>query len=159
LNVGQTLDNPVDYLKTPAKPPRVSPNPNAMSDHTLDPIMIVGSGLLEGLSREGLPRSARGWFYDLIGWTVGRSSKSRVLRPDWLQLFFQNRVDELVRSSDLGHVCVRGWLNWPKIKGPKTVLLLAPHTMHASCRHDHWHVCMPTRVVPSRSESSRRITN
>jgi hypothetical protein len=88
LNVGQTSDNPVDCLKTLAKPYRFSPNPNAPSDHTLDPIMTVGSGLLEGLSREGLPRSARGWFYDLIGWTVGRSSKSWVLHADWLQHFF-----------------------------------------------------------------------
>jgi hypothetical protein len=99
LNVGHTSDKPVDCLKTLAKPLRVSPNRNALSDHTLDPIMTIGSGLLEGLSREGLPRSARGWFYDLIGWTVGGSAKSRVLRPDWLQLFFQNRVDESVRSS------------------------------------------------------------
>jgi hypothetical protein len=89
LNVGQTSYNPVDCLKTPAKPRRVSPNPNAPSDHTLDPIMTVGSGVLEGLSQEGLPGSAKGWFYDLIGWTVGRSLKSRVLLPDWLQLFFR----------------------------------------------------------------------
>jgi hypothetical protein len=119
LNVGQTSDNPIDCLKTLAKPRMVSANPNTPSDHTLDPIMTVGSGLLEGLSREGLPRSVRGWFYDLIGWIVGRSSKSWVLRPDWLQFVFQNRVDESVWSSNLGHVGVRGWLNWPKIKGPK----------------------------------------
>jgi hypothetical protein len=90
LNVSQTSDNPIDCLKTPAKPHMVSPNPNVSLDHTLDPIMTVGSSLLEDLSREGLPWSVRGWFYDMIGWTIGRSAKSRVLRPDWLELFSES---------------------------------------------------------------------
>jgi hypothetical protein len=58
-------------LLTASKPRRISPNRNAPSDHTLDPIVTIGLGLLEGLSWEVLPRSARGWFYDLIGWTIG----------------------------------------------------------------------------------------
>jgi hypothetical protein len=75
LNVGQTL-------LTASIPRKVSPNPNAPLDHTLDPIMTVGSGLLEGLSRDGLPRSVRGRLYDLIGWTMVRCVKSRVLCPN-----------------------------------------------------------------------------
>jgi hypothetical protein len=50
---------PLTASKPRQNPAGVSPNPNAPSDHTLDPIVTVGSGLLEGLSREGLPQSAR----------------------------------------------------------------------------------------------------
>jgi hypothetical protein len=120
--------------------------------------MTIGSGPLEGAGR---PSTIR---------------KRLVLESDWLDhrtileesgsaprlaatFFLQNCVDESVPSLDLGHVCVRGWLNWPKIKGlQKKELSLAPHTMHASYRHDNWHACMPTRAVPSRSESSCHIT-
>jgi hypothetical protein len=141
---------------TASKPHRVSPNSNTLSDHTLDPIMTVGLGLLEGLSWEGLPRSARGWFYNLIGWTVGRSAKSQVLHPDWLQLFFLESCRWIGTVVRLGSCCVRSWLNWSKIKGQKKQIA-ASSAYHACQLSAHSLACMhayacstkPLRVIAS----------
>jgi hypothetical protein len=122
----------------------------------INPIMTVGSGLLEGLSWEGLTRFARGRFYDLIGWIVGRFAKSWILRPDSLQLFFfKIWIGTLIGLGS----CVCPWLVELALKkSQKNELAPAPHTMHASCRHDRCHACRPTITIPSRSESSHRIT-
>jgi hypothetical protein len=109
LNVGQTSDNPVDCLKTPAKPRRVSPNPNALSDHTLD--RWIGSSRRPIMGRPSMIRERLVLRSDWLDrWMILEESGSA---PRLAATFFRNRVDESVWSSDLGHACVRGWLNWP----------------------------------------------
>jgi hypothetical protein len=75
-------------------------------------------------------RSGRGWFYNLIGWTVGQSTKRLVLCPGWLEFFWQKRVDELVCSSAHWDICVSVVGSfvclWLVVKQPECTIL-PPH--------------------------------
>jgi hypothetical protein len=54
--------------------------------------------------------------------------------------------------------CMCPWLVELAPAHVKNELAPALYTMHASGRHEHWHACISMRVVPSHSESPRRIT-